>query len=242
MAQQVVRAMVNFLMKDVTARKPTMDFVFEQRGSDVNVNPASIYTQLHAFFDGVGTGQSAALTTYMSAGVDFTNTNVMHTRLYDITGKLSGTVPAGSPIDENFFKPTHPPSGSGQSLPLEVACAISYRSDYGTDPEFGLPTGNKTGRYRPRSTHRGRIFFGPLNITTVANNSFGAAVFFPTFTTDAKAAMATLTAGPSGTSDVTQMVQWSRKNARVDPIVAVDVNADPDNRRRRGLRPARHTW
>lgn len=242
MAQQVVRALVNFLMKDTTVRKPTMDFVFEQRGSNTSVNPASIYTQLHTFFDVLTGAQTLAMTKYMSPAIDFSNNNCMHTRLYDITDKLSGTVPAGSPIDENFYKPTNVPSAGLQSLPLEVACALSYRSDYGTDPEFGQPTGNKKGRYRPRATHRGRVFFGPLIITSISNNANNAAAFTATFLSDAQIALSHLVQGPTGTSDVTQMVQWSRKAARVSPITKIDVNSDPDIRRRRGLRAATHQW
>ena len=78
-------------------------------------------------------------------------------------------------------------SPSGISLPNQCAAVMSYRADYGTDPEHG-------GSTRPRAQDRGRIYLGPLSggsTTTVTDTNGGvystlSSIFYTTVSVSMK--------------------------------------------------------
>lgn len=228
MAQQVVRAQVVLKPKSSTMLHPTMDFIFEQLGTSTNLVLSGVADILNTFFTGTVTGQTNSLDKYISATIQ-RNPIPGVLRMYDITAHLDASA-SGPPIYEEDFYLIHSP-GAPQPLPEEVACCISYQSLYGTDPEFAPGA-------RPRATHRGRVYIGPLDASVTATGPNAEFAFATAFLNDLEAAfnnMIQLETG--GVADVPSIVQWSRKMARVLPIADTWMNNAADTRRRRGAQP-----
>lgn len=144
----------------------------------------------------------------------------MDVDFYDITGHLGGT-PHGSPIFRRtigFLVAT-----GTTSLPNELAVCLSFRSDYGTDVEFGVGE-------RPRARDRGRIYFGPLaqNVVTQDATTKEAYVVSATQISLVEAAK-DMAADPDNTWCV-----WSRSRAALEAVVDVWCDDAFDVQRRRG--------
>lgn len=150
--------------------------------------------------------------------------------VYDINAHLDGS-PHGSPID-SFASGIGPVLHTGTFLPAGVALVLGFRSSYGTDFEAGptasIPTdvraraegapATHSGKTRPRSSHRGRLYLPPMNISVVDGP------VDPADTARPKASVvAGMLASFKACSDAIiaagcTLVQWSRKLARVLPI------------------------
>lgn len=232
MTQQVLRARTMLGVKSPFTDSPSFDTYWEQIGTDTAVNRTTVQARIDAFFNTTATGAANPLKAYLSEVVSPTSGDAQ-VEYYDITGHLDGT-PAGSPIDIRQFSVV---GGLTQSAPDGVAAAVGYRVDYGTDVEFG------PAHSRPRSRDRNRFYFGPLNLSAFAMDANGRCIFSHQFVVDLLAASATLLALGTGSSDITQPVVWSRRNAAVkQPITQLWTDDRPDYQRRRsdpGVRTAR---
>jgi len=113
---------------------------------------------------------------------------------------------------------------------------LSFRSNYGTDPEFGSHT-------RPRADDRNRIYFGPLITSAIHSDAETPPniVFTGNFLSDGEIAMAAFNAQVNGLTDW-QWVRWSRKNAAVAQIVDVASDIVPDTQRRRATKRSNLVW
>jgi len=123
-------------------------------------------------------------------------------------------------------------------LPNEMAAVISFRADYGTDPEHG-------GTTRPRADDRGRIYIGPLDrsasqvVTLPSGQKY--AVLEATFVSDMSTAISALKSAASGHGF--DLGVWSRKNAVMKDAIFKSVDQSFDVQRRREVEPPGiHTW
>lgn len=152
-------------------------------------------------------------------------------KYYDITAHLSGT-PVGSPVAVDSF--TLLGSETNNALPREVSCVVTLRGEDWDQVAVSTPGGapGPEGDVRPRQRRTGRVYVGPLNTSTLANDTNhrsyvsdvcrGALLngFFY-FQTELVAAGY-------------QLEVWSRKNASTYPCVRVEVDDAFDIQRRRG--------
>ena len=86
---------------------------------------------------------------------------------YDVPGP-------GSPIEVASWTPAA--IGSVQSLPHELACAVSYHGDLSGVPETAANPSPPPAVIRPASRRRGRFYVGPLNIACLGTESFDVRV------------------------------------------------------------------
>lgn len=184
---------------------------------------------LPAFVNTAPPGSSTALGYYLSPSISRA-TNDAEVTLTDISNQLGLHEPAGSPFSIIPFTPTGT-SGSG-GLPEQVCQTISFRANYGTDPEFGT-------HLRPRASDRNRLYFGPLSSTTIqADSETPSRIEFATTFLDncsnSLTKLQTDLAGDTGTdSSAPSLVAWSRKEAAVKPCVDYSQQLFPTTQRRR---------
>lgn len=209
MAQQVVEARVILKSLSNVVDDSTFHLVFEQRGSNTNVNFTSATNQILAFLNTVAAGATNAMCHYLS-NVISRGANGCQIEYYDITAHLNGSA-AGSPVNITNF--TLGASGiSHAPMPEQVAAIVEWRADYGSDVEFAPGA-------RPRARDRNRFYLGPLNTQTLSYNTDESSYLGTAFLTDLLAAAYTLFHGPGGgPADITQVVQWSKRNAAVKPV------------------------
>lgn len=124
-------------------------FHWDDTGTDPGTTDFDKITEaLRNFYDVANTGQTNAVSFYIAETID-------RGHEWPVTIYKVPTVrgPLGAPVYGSSFAVTH--GSSGNPYPAEVAMALSFRSDYGSDVEFASGS-------RPRSTHRGRVYIGPL--------------------------------------------------------------------------------
>lgn len=194
--------------------------------SDTAAVPGDITTALtdHVdhFLNAVPTGGSSAICSYISSVMNRTASQLTY-EYYDITSHLNGS-PHGSPIAI-----VHKTLGAAASQPYAegVAATISFRSDYGTDVEFGPGT-------RPRSRDRNRVYIGPLETGAFTADLTTHRVKLATqFMTDCLAAIVALSAtvDPGGLN--WNLRQWSRRSALLKLPTVAWMDDRPDYQRRR---------
>lgn len=151
---------------------------------------------------------SAALGTYLGNCVS-RGAGASTIKVYDGTA-----APGLGPIDT--YPMTINAAGDAQDLPWEVAVCISFKNDSAT----GIPAPNR----------RGRIFFGPINITAVTDVA-GSVRPFGTFRTDAAVASERLR--DSNTAATTWVV-WSRDLSVASEVESGWIDDAFDTQRRRG--------
>lgn len=155
----------------LTSDEVVNDFVFNAPSSD-----AAAVTAVKAFYNAVPDGFTTSLDTYISGTISRTVLSTIQT--YDLTGHLDGS-PHGSPTSLTTM--TLAATGVANALPDQLALVLSYHADYGTAFETG-PTGAEptdararkegapathTGKSRPKSSLRGRLYIGPLNLNGI---------------------------------------------------------------------------
>lgn len=201
-------------------------YTFDMPGDFVDGTAAAdILDLLNDFYGAVNGTAPVVLGTLL--GTQLSRTVAPILRIYDITNDLTGT-PAGSPLFTNAMN-VLPAASSGNCMPGEVACALTFHADYGADVEFGPGT-------RPRSRDRGRVYIGPL-VNTVISMGGGeacrpSAVLKNTLLQSGK--MLKDAAGPD-------LVVWSRAAGLVKPVTMVSVDDAFDTQRRRGESPTVRT-
>jgi hypothetical protein len=139
---------------------------------------------------------------------------------YDITAHLDGS-PHGAPVATTSFT-LGSNTSTGDALPEEVACVLSFHAPYGTDQE-------ESGVIRPRARDRGRIYIGPFD-TAALNSTVN--------TTPSSILMTSILDGGRSLLDLVgaNWRQWSRAAARVQTVSDVWVDNAWDTQRRRGPR------
>lgn len=153
-------------------------------------------------------------------GEQISRSTPVQTKLYDLTGHLNGTA-HGSPISLGSF--TLGASSVGTELPSELCICGSFRAAYASDVEFAPSA-------RPRARDRGRVYLGPLTTSCMSYDSTVGRTFVSSSARNAiVAAMVTLRDDATSAWAV-----WSRKNAVLEPVVAVWVDDAFDIQRRRG--------
>jgi hypothetical protein len=180
---------------------------------------------LDTFYNAINGSATQKIATYLSPALSRSTGATV--RSYDVTNDLGGT-PVGSPLAVGNLSPLGAPL-SANALPSEVACCLSFRQTYDVDVEFAPGA-------RPRARDRGRVFIGPLVQGAVAMAT-------PARARPADALQEALV--ESGrilmqNTDVNWVV-WSRKLARVRPVLQVWADDAFDTVRRRGERPTAKT-
>jgi hypothetical protein len=140
----------------------------------------------------------------------------------------------GSPVTVGSF--TIATGFTGQGMPNEVAVVVSYRADYGSDPEHG-------GTTRPRADDRGRIYFGPLDAAasgTLTVLGLSVPVVSSALLTLLSAQISLL--ATTAFSHHWQMMVWSRKRQQMKEAISKAINQDFDTQERRGLATTLQTW
>lgn len=191
--------------------------------SDVDLTDGDLFDVTQAIqdlFNLVDATVDVAVGTYISPAVS--RIALPQVRHYFMDGHLNGT-PAGSPYRiDSWSVPLV--GASGTALPAEVACALSFHSEYNLSVEFGPGT-------RPRSRKRGRIYIGPLNQSSLTTSSLRAipAVAFTTRLVDAGVRLRDDPMTPKWSV-------WSRTAGTMFPVQALWVDDEYDTQRRRGER------
>lgn len=198
-------------------------FVFLGSGASDFSGIAALFTHVEHFYNNAGTGGTNEVAKYLGKQLDRGNSHAL-IQAYDITGHLDGS-PHGSPVAQANW--TLNPAAASSTIPSGCAVAVSWRSDYGTDVEFGPGT-------RPRSRDRNRVYLGPINSTALTEDgtTFRCKVN-PNFVTDALAALFDLSLVTAETGDDWVLQTWSRKNAGTKLAVEGFMDDRPDYQRRR---------
>lgn len=185
---------------------------------------------LQQFLQQDATGQTNSLQTYLSQACSQAN-NASEIVSYDVSNALALHEVTGPPYAISPFTLVIP---SGEvNLPEQVAQVISWRTNYGTDEEFGTNT-------RPAADDRARMYFGPLNVAALAfeAGSPGRSKWSTTFLDDVSVAFnqmnTVLLANAGGTSGQSwQIVVWSRKLGVVKIAYDFSQQLYPATQRRR---------
>jgi hypothetical protein len=234
MPQQVVHARVKFKSTHANMDDPSMDFVLEATGSDVNLDfgtDTKPQNWIKGFFNDVGPGQTNALCYYIANNISRTNGDSV-IEWYDVTAHLNGSS-AGSPFRMDTWQ-----LGAGGNFTdyAPGVCVLgAYRAAYASDMEH-------VGATRPRARDRGRLYFGPLN--TLAIETI-AGLVTPAFSTDFAAAIDSHMQTQNSTSaNQFNWVVWSRKAAAVKPaeFYYVDEAATYQRRRADSTESRTHAW
>lgn len=192
------------------------------------VNDVSV--AVNHFFQSTTGGISTPMTGYMSHSIN--PSTGLAWECYDITAHLAAGSKFGAPIASGNYSILASPAAT-TPMPEGVAACISYRGNYGTDVEFVKDsTGKVTAR--PRSRHRGRIFFGPLGAGTMIQDSgTHRTKFVSTFIADALLAFQQALSITDSGSNKWHLSHWSKKNGTVEDLVQVWIDDRPDYQRRR---------
>jgi hypothetical protein len=241
MAQQVLHARVQLASTQQGTDNPSFHFFFEATGSNVNLDFTASGTTglianpeeaLIAFFNTSQNGATHTIASYLSADLSVA-ANASNVSWYDITAHLDGSN-AGGPIRSTNFTLAGP--GSASALPPAACAVLAYRRDYSGDIEHGptatIPSSEgaidqgapatHSGATRPRARDRGRVHIGPLNYGAIGANGGAAGA---AFVTDLGKAFDYLAQTHNfGLGAQWNLVQWSRRNASVNPVRWYFVN------------------
>lgn len=253
MTQQVVRARVTLPSLANGTDNVSNDFIIEATGSDTTLDFVDSTTPqglIESFYNAPRT--TNAVGAYINADISRA-TNACRIDWYDITAHLDGS-PAGSPFRTDMFSLVA--AAGGLALPPQCAAVIAVRRDYNTDIEHGvtatLPTDDKaqdegapvthSGLTKPRARDRGRLYLGPLTTACLTGTS---GTLSTTFVNDLTAAInACFDTQNSTAHNQFNIVQWSRRNASVNPTRWFYINeAMGTVRRRADVTQSRvHNW
>lgn len=199
-------------------------FVFQSESATDWSLSGALLNHVVAFYNSPGTGATHPIASYISPVMSrVANTGTIE--VYDITTHLDGS-PHGSPVAMKNFTLSVPlthPSG----LPEGVAATVSFRSDYGTDVEFGTGT-------RPRARDRNRVYVGPLTTDAInVGDSGSQCTLSDVFIGVCLDAMLDLSTSVIDASNEWVLMQWSRKNAALKLPTTAWMDNRPDYQRRR---------
>jgi hypothetical protein len=185
----------------------------------------SVTALLNGFYNALAPGASKPLGEYLSISLD--RVNPPQVKYYDVTAHLSG-LPAGPPVAVAALAPLVAASGAYQ-YPNQCCATLSFYDS--------LSVSGETTR-----SHRGRIYFGPLDGPAVFTPAKGPQLD-PAFLTDAtEACKAMADAGPTSLYPCNWMV-WSRKLAAMNSVIGGFVYDQIDTQRRRRMSStAKTSW
>lgn len=181
--------------------------------SFIDDGSASLTTWFDSLLNGTSGAQAHPLSYYIGASRSRT-ADAVQVRYYDVSAHLDGT-PHGGPFEVDTL--TLGASGGSQALPEQVCVTVSF---YDALTVGGITTGR----------HRGRVFFGPLDVACAATDTFGRLIPAPAFLTDLDIAFSRfggLTAGA--------WALWSRADAAMHAVTAGFIEDTFDVQRRRRL-------
>lgn len=202
-------------------------FAFESDNALLAADADDITARMQTFYNTTGEGATRPLSSYLWSSMSRATKPVV--RIYDVGTHLDGTT-AGSPVYTRNFPNNLGLVTASTPLPAEVALCLSFNSSYGIDAEFAPGA-------RPRARDRGRIYFGPLGsdacTSTTANRPIPAAGVINSL----------LGAGKDlrDANTTIRWCTWSRKAARMSPVILCSVDDAFDTQRRRGERPIAKT-
>lgn len=220
---QVLLAKVSIPNLDVNNDPASIGFVFESDTASDYAHVSGITSAITTFFNTTASGGVNPVSSYYSDSCD-RGTNHSSITYYDLSGHLDGS-PHGAPVATATW--TLGGATSGLKFPEGAAACLSFRSDYGTDVEFGVGT-------RPRARDRNRIYLGPLNAGCAAlDSSTHRTEFAPDFINSVLHAAFTL-AGTITTGGVAYVWRvWTRRGAAVKLIEEFWMDNRVDYQRRR---------
>lgn len=218
--------MLRVIMNAVDLSLDPISFhVIYERETGTGVTPDELAGLAGNFGNTLTSGGTTSIFRQFPPSIDHTP-GACYVTATDITNNLDGSA-AGSPgASVPFTAVGTPPL---QPMPEGVAGTLSFRSDYGSDPEF-------LGHTRPRATHRNRIYL-PVGAQALSND---ATTKRTTLGTNWFTALntwlpliATIGDVVGGTGNTWKWVQWSKKAARVLNIIQAWADDRPDYQRRR---------
>jgi hypothetical protein len=114
---------------------------------------------------------------------------------------------------------------------------MSFRADYGSDPEHG-------GSTRPRADDRGRVYIGPLHLVAIAEITLpsGQVIAQPLQQMNDTISGALTTLINTSFTHNWQLSVWSRKHGQFKPVVAKAINNEFDTMRRRQPAVTLQNW
>lgn len=170
-------------------------------------------------------------------------------KTYALAGHLDGS-PHGSPVASTTFD--LPAAVDADNNPNQCAAVLAIHADGTGVPEsggtgtvktpesaidYGAPA-THTGVLKLKSRYRGRIFWGPLVISTKDYTAAHNPILASGFITDAAASLSALRTAMAG-----RWCVWSRTDAAVRPVTFGWVDHGIKTRRRREYVPnVRTTW
>lgn len=219
----------NGLLEDRTIN----DFVFIcPIGASSESENLIMESRIKEFYNTAPSG-SPAVNTYLSGALDRFPSRA-EIRFYDITAHLDGSR-HGSPYRSHLW--TLGGSPTGVSMPNEIACVLSFRADYGNQPEFGPGLGPHGGKERPRARRRGRLYLGPLDDQVATYDT----TTFRTYVQPAMASSATKSAKRLMDYTDVKWGVWSRVDGNALPVTSAWMDDAFDVQRRRGEAPLART-
>ena len=204
-------------------------------------SPAACVSALADFYNGANT--AVPMAGYLNSSRSRA-ANAVEVKVTDLTGHLDGTH-LSSPVLIDHF--TLAATANPQSLPDQVSVVLAYHGDTTLLPEHGpayvRPTTEEaqdqgagptyTQASRPRASLRGRIFFGPVNISAIAVT----ADVSDTFITDAAQALHRLMMNSNDWS------VWTRRYAGMTTVNGGWIDLETGvQRRRKDKAVTRHVW
>lgn len=204
-------------------------------GQPLNTDLANLHTSVQHFWNGTA-GGATTVGYYMGPQV-YRGSNGTEIASYNLDLLADGP-PAnhyGSPVNITNF--TLGAAATSNPLPNECAATLSYRADYGTDPEHGLRT-------RPRADDRGRIYIGPLcdaaTSTASIPNGTSYAILYATFVTRCLTQLSGLRTEAAGFRWT--LAVWSRKRHQLKPAIDKAMDNNYDTMRKREVVNPLQTW
>lgn len=221
-------------------------FVFQSPSATVWTGIGPVLSAIQGFYNTVATGAANKVANFMGPSLD-AGTNHATITVYDITSHLNG-VGIGAPVSITNWTLAVGPGAT--SVPEGVAMCINYRADYGSDVEFAgttsaIPTPpdivsdygaatTHTGRARPRSRDRNRLYLGPLNTACISNaTTTNAAQFTTQAMGDCLKALSALSNTITAGTDPWNLRVWSRASASLKIPTEAWTDPRPDYQRRR---------
>lgn len=194
-------------------------FWFDGPGADREADATEIFSRVATFYNDEGTGTNP-VTYWFSDFIDRANDPLV-VRIYDQADAKPRQPFASLTLD------IEPPVGN-TSLPLEVACVLSFQ---------GVPISGTN-----QARRRGRVYLGPLVGQAITYNTASGQPpqLTPAFRTEVARAARTMAGTTSGG---VQWGVWSRVSSTFTPVWSGWIDDDPDTQRRRGFRSTqRSIW
>lgn len=186
-----------------------------------------------AFYNAAPGGSGNPIFNYISGEVSRAAA-ACRIRQYDISGHLDGSA-HGSPLREAGFTLGAP--GAGQGFPSEVAVAVTLEARLRNTQAVELA--GAPPRSRPMQRYTGRIYLGPLIVTTATATYPIRPTAVPL--TQFRAAVNALADGLAGigtaypSAGAVYLGVWSRRDASIRPVQTVSTDDSFDTQRRRGV-------